>query len=159
LGSSCSRFTRFGRGRCGFRIRRDAERYLREQLVSLDAGTYRAPHKLTVATYLAEHWLPAMQTRGLRPSTLERYESHIRCAITPTLGGLPLQGVMPTHLNKLYADLRAAGRAPKTIRNIHGVLSEALADAERWGLVARNAARLADVPAVGRPKLRVWSPQ
>jgi hypothetical protein len=66
---------------------------------------------------------------------------------------------MPTHLNRLYGDLRAAGRAPKTIRNIHGVLSKALADAEPWGLVGRNAARLADVPAVARPKLRVWSPE
>jgi integrase len=147
------------RSKGGFRTRKDAERYLREQLVSLDAGTYMAPHKLTVATYLAEHWLPAMQARGLRPSTLARYESHVRCAITPTLGGLPLQGLMPTHLNKLYGDLRTAGRAPKTIRNIHGVLSKALADAERWGLVGRNAARLADVPAVARPKLRVWSPE
>ena len=51
------------------------------------------------------------------------------------------------------------GTAPKTIRNIHGVLSKALADAERWGLVGRNSARLADVPAVARPKLRVWSPE
>ena len=143
----------------GFRTRKDAERYLREHLVSLDAGTYMAPHKLTVATYLAEHWLPAIQARGLRPSTLARYESHVRCAISPALGGLPLQGLMPTHLNKLYGDLRAAGRAPKTIRNIHGVLSKALADAERWALVGRNAARLADVPAVARPKLRVWSPE
>ena len=66
---------------------------------------------------------------------------------------------MPTRLNKLYGDLRTSGRAPKTIRNIHGVLSKALADAERWGLVGRNAARLADVPAVARPKLRVWSPK
>jgi integrase len=147
------------RSKGGFRTRKDAERYLREQLVSLDAGTYMAPHKLTVATYLAEQWLPAMQARGLRPSTLERYEDHVRCAITPALGGLPLQGLMPTHLNKLYGDLRTAGRAPKTIRNIHGVLSKALADAERWGLVGRNAARLADVPAVARPKLRVWSPE
>jgi integrase len=147
------------RSKGGFRTRKDAERYLREQLVSLDAGTYMAPHKLTVATYFAEHWLPAMQARGLRPSTLERYESHVRCAITPALGGLPLQGLMPTHLNKLYGDLRTAGRAPKTIRNIHGVLSKALADAERWGLVGRNAARLADVPTVARPKLRVWSPE
>jgi Arm DNA-binding domain/Phage integrase, N-terminal SAM-like domain len=147
------------RSKGGFRTRKDAERYLREQLVSLDAGTYMAPHKLTVATYLTEHWLPAMQARGLRPSTLERYESHVRCAITPALGGLPLQRLMPTHLNKLYGDLRASGRAPKTIRNIHGVLSKALADAERWGLVGRNAARLADVPAVARPKLRVWSPE
>jgi integrase len=100
-----------------------------------------------------------MQARGLRPSTLARYEGHVRCAITPALGGLPLQGLMPTHLNKLYGDLRATGRAPTTIRNIHGVLSKALADAERWGLVGRNAARLADVPAVARPKLRVWSPE
>jgi integrase len=147
------------RSKGGFRTRKDAERYLREQLVSLDAGTYMAPHKLTVATYLTEHWLPAMHARGLRPSTLARYESHVRCAIGPSLGGLPLQAVMPTHLNSLYSDLRAAGRAPKTIRNVHGVVSKALADAERWGLVGRNAARLADVPAVARPKLRVWSPE
>jgi integrase len=147
------------RSKGGFRTRKDAERYLHEQLVSLDAGTYMAPHKLTVATYLAEHWLPAMQARGLRPSTLERYESHVRCAITPAVGGLPLQALMPTHLNKLYGDLRTSGRAPKTIRNVHGVLSKALADAERWGLVSRNVARLADVPAVTRPKLRVWSPE
>jgi integrase len=147
------------RSKGGFRTRKDAERYLREQLVSLDAGTYMAPHKLTVAIYLTEHWLPAMQARGLRPSTLARYESHVRCAITPALGGLRLQALMPTHLNKLYNDLRATGRAPKTIRNIHGVLSKALADAERLGLVGRNAARLADVPAVARPKLQVWSPE
>jgi integrase len=147
------------RSKGGFRTRKDAERYLREQLVTLDARTYVAPRKLTVATYLVEHWLPAMHARGLRPSTLARYESHVRCAIAPALGGLPLQALMPTHLNKLYSDLRATGRAPKTIRNVHGVLSKALADAERWGLVGRNPARLADVPAVARPKLRVWSPE
>jgi len=38
-------------------------------------------------------------------------------------------------------------------------LSKALADAARWGLVGRNAARLADVPTVARPKLRMWSPE
>jgi integrase len=147
------------RSKGGFRTRKDAERYLRQQLVSLDARTYVAPRRLTVASYLAEHWLPAMHARGLRPSTLTGYENHVRSAIIPALGGLPLQAIMPTHLNKLYGDLRAAGRAPKTIRNVHGVLSKALADAERWGLVGRNPARLADVPAVTRPKLRVWSPE
>ena len=147
------------RSKGGFRTRKDAERYLREQLVSLDARTYVAPRKLTVASYLAEHWLPAMHARGLRPSTLAGYENHVRSAIVPALGGLPLQAVTPTHLNKLYGKLRAAGRAPKTIRNVHGVLSKALADAERWGLVGRNPARLADVPTLTRPKLRVWSPE
>ena len=54
------------------------------------------------------------QARGLRPSTLERYETHVRCAIGPTLGGLPLQKLMPTHLNRLYSDLQKAGRAPSS---------------------------------------------
>jgi integrase len=58
-----------------------------------------------------------------------------------------------------YGTLRAAGRAPKTIRNVHGVLSKALGDAERWGLASRNPARLADPPAVTRPRVRVWSPE
>jgi integrase len=66
---------------------------------------------------------------------------------------------MPAHLNKLYGTLRAAGLAPKTIRNVHGVLSKALGDAERWGLASRNPARLADPPAVTRPRVRVWSPE
>jgi integrase len=147
------------RSKGGFRTRKDAERYLREQLVWVDAGTYVAPQQLTLATYLVDHWLPAMDARGLRPSTLARYETHVRCAIAPALGRLRLQALTPTHLNKLYRDLRAAGRAPKTIRNVHGVLSKALADAERWGLVGRNSARLADVPPVTRPKLQVWAPE
>jgi integrase len=127
--------------------------------VWVDAGTYVAPQQLTVATYLVDHWFPAMEARGLRASTLARYETHVRCAIAPALGRLRLQALTPTHLNKLYRDLRAAGRAPKTIRNVHGVLSKALADAERWGLVGRNSARLADVPPVTRPKLQVWAPE
>ena len=69
------------RSKGGFRTRKEAERYLREQLVSLDVRTYVAPQKLTVANYLVEHWLPALHARGLRPSTLARYESHVRCAI------------------------------------------------------------------------------
>jgi integrase len=38
------------------------------------------------------------------------------------------------------------------------VAHKALADALRWGQVARNVADLADPPAIGRRELKVWSP-
>src|SRR3712207_2016572 len=43
-------------------------------------------------------------------------------------------------------DAQAAGASAKTVRDARAVLSVALSQAERWGLVARNAARLATTP-------------
>ena len=53
-------------------------------------------------------------------------------------------------IEKFYADLLARGSykgeelAPKTVRNTHVVLGKALSDAERLGLVIRNAASSLD---------------
>ncbi len=54
---------------------------------------------------------------------------------------------------------RGGGRplAPKTVRNCHIVLHRALADAERLGLVARNAAHVAQGPAVERTEAATWT--
>ncbi len=49
------------------------------------------------------------------------------------------------------------GLSPKTVRNTHTVLRKALSDAERLGLVFRNAAAAARGPAVERPEFTVWS--
>ncbi len=57
-----------------------------------------------------------------------------------------LQSLTPLQVERFYADLlaeggRLAGLSPKTVRNTHTVLAKALADAERLGLVIRNARR------------------
>jgi integrase len=48
--------------------------------------------------------------------------------------------------------------ATKTVRHVHQLVRTALADAVRWGMVARNVAEAADPPAVRRPEMHVWSP-
>jgi integrase len=86
--------------------------------------------------------------------------------IVPTLGGVLLQGLTPAHLTAFYRALldggrrdRRGGLAPKSVRNVHGVLHVALRDAVRWGHVPRNVATLADLPKGMTPEMRVWSPE
>jgi integrase len=85
--------------------------------------------------------------------------------IVPALGGVLLQGLTPGHLTAFYRTLmddgrrdRRGGLAPKSVRNIHGVLHAALRDAVRWGYLSRNVANLADLPKGMAPEMRVWSP-
>jgi integrase len=66
-------------------------------------------------------------------------------------------------IEKFYADLlRGGGRdgkplSAKTVRNSHVVLRKALSDAERLGLVQRNAAATAKPPSFTRPEFATWS--
>jgi integrase len=62
----------------------------------------------------------------------------------------------------MYAELAVSGHAkgtalaPKTIRHAHAVLHRALADAQRLGLVARNAAASAKPPVALVAEQRTW---
>jgi integrase len=74
---------------------------------------------------------------------------------------LLLQQLSALDLDRLYAALASEGRSLSTIRGVHAVMSKALADAERKGLVARNVARLATPPkssATRPPEMIVWTP-
>ena len=84
----------------------------------------------------------------LKPSTLAAYRMYSRVYINGSgIGSVPLAQVDGPRLTAFYADLLADGRrqaegglSAKTVRNVHGLLHKALADAVRWGRVVRNAA-------------------
>jgi integrase len=86
--------------------------------------------------------------------------------IVPALGGVVLQRLTPAHLTTFYRALLDDGRrkgrgrlAPKTVRNVHGVLHAALRDAVRWGYLPRNVAAGADLPKRMTPEMHVWNPE
>jgi integrase len=144
------------RSKGGFAIRREAQRYLNDQLARLDRGTYAAPSKLTVAEFLAGEWLPAAEST-IRPNTFAAYERSVRLHIRPPIGGIRLQSLSGGQLTALYRKLEQEGLAVLTIRGVHTVLSRALRDAERWGRAPRNVAKLADPPALGRTRATAWT--
>ena len=49
------------------------------------------------------------------------------------------------------------GLAPKTVRNVHGVLTRAMRDAVRWGHLQRNPCDTADPPRGRIPEMRAWT--
>ena len=151
----------------GFKGKKAAEEFLRVQLSRIDQGTYTPPMKITVAEFLREKWLPTLDARV---STKDNCERNIARHIIPAFGGLRLQALTADRLTRFYRQLSASGHryggglAPKTVRNIHGAIHKALADARKWGYITHNPADDADPPKIKSVKARsrerkVWSPE
>lgn len=140
----------------GFATRREAQAHLTDQLARLGSGTYAAPAKLTVGEYLNGEWLPAVEST-LRPLSVTKYAAAIRLYIVPNIGAVRLQALSPGHLNGLYAALERQGLSVSTRRLVHAVIGRALRDAERWGRVPRNVARMADPPSRGDSRATAWT--
>ncbi len=106
--------------------------------------------------YLSQ-WLRHCRGR-LRPKTHEGYEGLIRLYALPALGGVPLPRLHPLHLQECYAALLDRGLGAGTVRNLHLVLAQALAQAVRWGLLERSPASGAQAPRARRPEPVVVDP-
>jgi integrase len=149
-----------------YRTRKEAQAALTELLASVDAGTFVVPSRLTVARYLGA-WLDGRVAAGLRPSTVAGYRQRVECYVVPRIGAVPLQALSALDLDRFYAALASDGGRDggalslSTVRAVHAVISKALADAERQGLVTRSVARLASPPrtsATRAPEMTVWTP-
>lgn len=73
-----------------------------------------------------------------RWSTVRSYTLHCQKNIIPYIGSIPITDLKVEHINKLYKTLSEQGLAPKTIRNIHGILHEALAIAYELDGIPKN---------------------
>jgi len=149
----------------GYRTKKECQAALNDALAALRVGTFVESSKRTVASYLLDEWLPAMQPPRVRPSTWLSYQRNLERHVMPALGEVELQRLTPAHLTGFYRLLLTSGRldgrgglSAKSVKNIHGALHPALKDAVRWGYVARNVADAADPPKVVTPEMQVWSP-
>lgn len=126
-------------------------RYGRTKRAALDqlaklrqaAAEHRAPvdERLTVATVL-DDWLAAAKAR-VTPSTYRRYSDIVRLHLAPSLGTTRLARLRPADVRTMLDELPVGAG---TRRNVYGVLTMAIAQAVREGLVTRNVAQLVDAP-------------
>jgi integrase len=143
--------------RRGFPTSKAANDALHELLEAARSGLPAgARGGVTVGGYLTGRWLPALKGRGLRPTTLDSYQHITANHLMPRLGEVKLAALDAGMVEAMLGDLAAAGLSAKTRRNVHGVLSKALADAVRWKLVPRNAAADAERPRAPRPVPKAW---
>jgi len=149
----------------GFSSKREADRGLAKMLAAQDEGIYVQPHRLTLARFLTEQWLPAIEST-VRPTTFHGYSRHVELYVVPRLGAEQLQRLTPDQLSRFYRELQHAGGqdgkalSPNTVRRVHATVHRALRDATQWGHLQRNPASVAvkpRQPAVGARDIATWS--
>lgn len=122
-----------------YRLKKDAEKAVRDALTMRERGASVDPSKVTVAEVL-EDWLRTKRTE-VRPQTIAGYEIAIRKHIAPALGAVPVQKLSAAQLQKQYNAWNDAGVGARTIRTCHMRLSQALDQAMRHNLVTTNVCR------------------
>ena len=144
--------------------KKDAQCRLAELLLNIERGIYvKQPKQLTVATWLRQ-WLDSYVASNLSPKTRESYYQEINRYIIPRLGGIRLSELRPHHIQDYIANVLSNGRrrgtgglSHRTVQYHYRILSKALEDAIRMGLIAVNPCKGVtpprparyDIPALG----------
>ncbi len=117
-----------------------------------EAAVLAESQDLSVNHYLQE-WLAHSRGR-VRATTYQGYESLIRCYASPALGEVPLTELSPLDIQRLYSSLLVPERhlSSGTVLNLHLVLTQALGQAVRWGILSSNPAKGAQPPRPVRPE-------
>lgn len=90
--------------------KRDAERTLREVLLSLEQGAYVKPNKITLGEWLRQ-WLKDYVSMNTTDRTQESYTSIVERHLIPSLGKVTLIDLQAMHIQSYYADKLNKGRA------------------------------------------------
>ena len=131
-------------------------RKLRDLRSELNAGMPVPDDRQTVAAFL-DRWLTASLPGQVGEKTLDSYADTVRLHIKPSLGRKVLRKLTVSDVDQLLAWKRNAGYSANTVRIIRAVLRRALRQAEREGLVSRNAAALSTAPRVRTDEGRALS--
>lgn len=126
---------------------------LQKLAVERDTGVYTAPTKITVKQWL-EIWLDEY-TGGVKSSTKISYRQHAQNHIIPALGAVKLSALKAPAVQKFYNGLQRRERplSSKTVKNIHGVLHQALKQAVRLGYIPANPTEACTLPRIEKAEI------
>ncbi len=117
---------------------------------------------------LLDHWLAHLQTnKPVRLRTIGRYRQLLTHHVRPYLGEHPISSLGTLHIQQLYDHLAQDGRkdgktgglGPRTIRQIHLCLHQALGYATKWHNLPGNPASHAEPPAIPAHTPRALTPE
>lgn len=105
---------------------------------------------MTLEKWLAT-WLTDIARPRLKPSTLLGYTGCVNRYLVPAIGKVPLAQLTPGHVRSMRQ--RAEQLSSLAMANqAHRALKTALSDAEREGLVAKNVAKLVQIPSTNNTR-------
>lgn len=131
------------------RSEKDLRQKVAETLDNYRQGIKGTPKRMTVALWL-QQWLDECCT-DVKAKTRLSYDSIIKTHLIPGIGGLRLADLQPSHVQSFINGLEDV--APKTVKNIHGVLHMALQKAVEWSYIKRNPADRCALPRIEKQEV------
>ena len=148
----------------------DAQSFLNDTLYAIQHGKYLEPSKITVGEwfdiYLNDY------TANLKPLTKKSYTAQVETHIKPGLGKIKLQSLTTPQVQKFINGLTKTGKeikkkdpktgkiiitrkplAPKTVKNVHGILLKGLSVAVNVGYLETNPAERVTLPRSTKPEM------
>ncbi|MGD0604076.1 MAG: site-specific integrase [Streptosporangiaceae bacterium] len=134
----------------------DARTKLIAEQAKVMAGIPVPAQSWKLGAYL-DYWLEHVVKPTRRPATVALYEINIRVHLKPGLGKHQLRRLsVPTVQAFLNGKIKS-GQSVRSVQILRQILSAALARAMREELVARNVARLVELPAWEPSEVIPWS--
>lgn len=98
----------------------------------------------TVSRWADERYLPAVESGGAKPSTVEGYRMIFDCYVRPYVGSVALDRLTPEHVDEMDCHLRSKGLSIITRRHARAALSRILGHAIRKHRLTANPVANAD---------------
>ena len=148
----------------------EVRKKMTEAIAAVDNGTYKEPCKMTLEEWL-EVWLEKF-IRNLKPATIASYRAQVYNNIIPIIGAVPLSSLTANTIQDMYnllldggaelpRKMRSTGNrrvrkplSPKSLRNIHGVLHEALEKAVELDYIRKNPTNACELPNKKKPEIK-----
>ncbi len=142
------------------KTQKEVRERLTEITTELDDGTYIEPSNMTLEAWMSI-WLEDYMF-DKKWSTIKHYKAQAKAHILPALGKVPLSQLDPHRIQSFYNSLlRGSGGkqplgpiSPKSIRNVHGILSKCLSTAVKLEYLRRNPAEMVTLPRLERKEIQ-----
>lgn len=148
-----------------FSAEAEARQHLAKTLVAVSTGTHIHDSNLTIRQML-EDWIASKH--NLKPSTRLSYETTLD-PVVQVYGNKPVQSLTKSDVDKLVGQLRAGGisktakgtaRDPwkaRTVNYLLSILSAALQNQVKQGLLLRNVGKLVDRLPAEQTEMKTWT--
>ena len=153
------------------KTKREATEKVAEIISEVSNGIYISPNDMTL-----EQWLNIWKEsylNDIKPSTVAQYDYQIRVHIVPWIGMHELQKITPPMIQEFYNRLvqpyeltnrfgkkvKKPGLAPKSVKNLHGVLHKAFQQAILCRFIKTNPTDACKLPRSEKKEMNIMQGQ
>ena len=158
------------------KTQKEVRQKLAQAIAAIDNGEYFEPTKMTLGQWL-DIWVKDYMG-DKKYLTVKHYKAQVEAHIRPALGAMKLSQLKPHVIQSFYNELLRTGRivpkydekgkivkqngqtvteqmplSPKSVRNVHGILTKALSVAVDMGYLKTNPADRVTLPKVERKEI------